>query len=110
MMRECCAVIEERLLDGTLDLKVLLHLLPRLLPKAEREIQADSAWIGVADVTSSPGTDSAFADLGAQNGNSVLIQRGDVTPHGRSLAHVRGDIAVEQEIADIGEIILGCLK
>jgi len=110
VMRKCCPVIDERLLDGTLDLKILPHLVSQLLPEAEREVQTGPTRITMADVTSSPRTDSAFANLGAQNSRSVLIQPGDITPHGRGLAHVGCDIAVEQEIADVGKIILGCLK
>jgi len=57
----------------------------------------------MTDVTSSPRTDSAFADFGAQNCGGVPIQLGDITPYGRGLAHVRGDIAVKQEIANVGK-------
>src|SRR5580693_6254918 len=109
-MRKRCPVIDERLLDGTLDLKILLHLASQLLPEAEREVQTGSTRISMADVRSSPRTDSAFADFGAQNSASVLIQLDDITPYGRGLAHVGCDVAVKQEIADVGKIILGCLK
>jgi len=110
VMRKCCPMIDERLLDGTLYLKVLLQLASPLLPEAEGEVQTGPIRISVADMTSSPRADAAFADLGAQNGNRVLIQRCDITPHGRSLTHVGCDVAVKQEIADVGEIIFGGLK
>src|ERR1700723_4347531 len=110
VMRKCCPVIDERLLDGTLDLKILLHLASQLLPEAEREVQTGPTRISMADVTSGPGTNSAFADFGAQNGATVPIQLGDIAPYGRGLAHVGCDIAIKQEVADVGEIILGCLK
>lgn len=107
VMRECCPVVDERLLDGTLDLKILVHLTPWLLPEPERKVETRPGGISVADVTSNPGTDFALADFLAQNRDRVTIQRGDVAPHGRRLAHVGGDVAVEQEIADVGKIILG---
>ena len=64
----------------------------------------------MADVTSSPRPASAFADFGAQDRGTVLIQLGDITPYGRGLTHVGCDIAVKQKIADVGKIILGCLE
>src|ERR1700733_7378407 len=102
-MRERRAVIDERLLDVALDLKILLHLASRLLPEAERKIQTGPARVSVADVRSRPRTDSTFADFSAQDSGRVLIQLGDVAPYGRGFAHVARDIAVQQEIADVGE-------
>ena len=109
-MRKCRPVIDERLLHGAFDLKILLQFVSRLLPEAEREIQTSATRISMADVTSSPGTNSALADFGAQSSDRALIQGGDITPHGRGLTHVGCDIAVKQEIPDVGKIILGLLK
>lgn len=110
VMRKCCPMIDEGLLDSALDLKILPQFVSRLLPEAECKVQTGPTRIGMADVASSPGTDSALADFFAQSSHRAVIERRDIAPHGRGLAHVAGDIAVKQEITDMGKIVLGRLK
>src|SRR5215469_5154723 len=106
MVGECGSVVDERLLGRLLDVKVLVQFTSGVLLEAEGEVNACAALIGVADVASGPGLDAAFLNAAAQLGHRALVERKDVAPDGGSLTDVGGDITIEQEIADVREVVL----
>ena len=102
---ECRSAVDERLLGGPLDAKILLHFSSRLLSEAESEVNAGATLIRVAYVTSSPRTHSAFEDAGPNDRHRLPVHGQDVAPHGRGLADVGGDIMIEQKIADMRKVV-----
>src|SRR5215471_19478599 len=106
----CGSVVDERLLGGAFDPEVLFHLASWLLPETESKIDAGAGLIGVADVTSRPRTHPAFLDTGANGSNRALIQRQDIAPYGRGFADVGGDIAIEQESAEVRKVVFCALE
>ena len=70
---ERCPAIDKRLLGSTFDVKILLHFLPGSLAEAKSKVDTCAALIRVADVTSGPGTHSAFEDARAHDSHRLLI-------------------------------------
>src|SRR5580658_839329 len=110
VMRECRAMIDERLLRSAFDTKVLLDLASRLLLESESKVDTRATLIGVADMASRKRRYTALANLSSQRAHRAFIKRNDIAPHRGSFAHISRDVAIEQEIADVRKNIFRGLE
>src|ERR1700733_10537987 len=95
MMRKRRTMIHERLLRRALHPQILFHLASRLLHKSKRKINARPAAIGMADMAAAERRHAAFYNAVSYRSHRRAVQRKYVAPHGGSLAHIRGDVALQ---------------
>src|SRR5580704_806524 len=110
VVRESGAVIDKLLLGGALDLQILFHFVSQVLDETKCEIKTRAAAVAVTDMAAGPGCDPALQNSVPYRSDRGVIQRSDIAPHRRSLAHVSGHTALQQVISDVGEIVFGGLE
>src|SRR4051794_19695764 len=107
---ECRAVRQKCVLRRLLHMEILRQVVPRLGDQPEGEIQGRACMIGMADMAAYPAGAAMRRQSRLDRACGRLIDRQNITPNSRRLAHIRQNATVPEKIAQMREIELAGLK